>query len=337
MEAPAYSFLGNQLDSPLINAEGSINGTVKDEIVNRVKILSKTGIGAITLGSVTILPQAGNAARYGDPTYYHDPETGLTYNAMGLPNIGFDQAAVLITQLSEIAHDHGKPLFLSVSPSAESVEFGGDTIRQSELLVSRGIYLSEIDGLIYNGSCGNIFLETGERKSILGYDLKRMEDLVDKLTPIVRGYGKLGFKFPPYLSAEQLEIVPKLADLFNSSDVFSFVITSNTIPGHVALDKSGNPIMKVPGGIGSMSGPGAAKVGKQQLEMWRSLLKPEIEIGAELGIYDGRELGHRVHRLGASFGGGVSFLWQSENWGAAVTKMLGELAEYEDQLEVEEN
>ncbi len=88
----AYELVGVELESPLINAAGSINGSSAEKILQEVTLLADTAIGAVTAGSFTVPSQEGNEAKFGAPVYYHDPVTKKTYNSMGLPNIGEKQA-----------------------------------------------------------------------------------------------------------------------------------------------------------------------------------------------------------------------------------------------------
>src|SRR5688572_14450336 len=112
-----YELAGQRLDSPLINAAGSINGTNPYRLLNEVDALGRTGIGAITVGSFTVPPQPGNELTYGEPVYYHDAEAGKTYNSMGLPNIGLAAAVELAPEIIRRAHAAGKPVILSGSPT----------------------------------------------------------------------------------------------------------------------------------------------------------------------------------------------------------------------------
>ncbi len=67
-----YELSGYELESPLINAAGSVNGPDIERILHEVDVLASTGIGAITIGSFTVPRQEGNESKYGSPTYYHD-------------------------------------------------------------------------------------------------------------------------------------------------------------------------------------------------------------------------------------------------------------------------
>ena len=323
-----YELGGHELESPLINAAGSVNGTSPDLILREVTELAGTGIGAITVGSFTVPAQAGNEARFGAPVYYHDSATGATYNSMGLPNIGLAEATRLMPKIVAIAHERGKPVIANVSPTQPSAEIG-DTFEQTVQLVGT-LQGTGVDLIEVNTSCPNVVTTGGGRKPILGYDLEGMTRLVEQLEPLVEvGHTRIGVKLPPYLSEEELRIVPQLAQLFREHPVFEFIVTANTIPGQIPRGSTGEPILTVPGGAGGMSGATTREVGREQLRLWRAQMGSGIEVVSTLGVVDGRELAVR-RQLGATAAGGVTFLWEADSLGRAVTDMLTQWTEAEE-------
>src|SRR4051812_33463777 len=103
-----YQLVGQELKSPLINAAGSVNGTNPETIHREIELLSKTDLGAITYGSITIPFSEGNEAKFGPPTHHYDEFAGKMYNSKGLPNVGRDEALTLVPLLAKIVHDSGK-------------------------------------------------------------------------------------------------------------------------------------------------------------------------------------------------------------------------------------
>ena len=312
---------GHDLESPLLNAAGSINGTNRDSIIREVSELCETGIGGITVGSFTIPAQMGNEAKYGSPVYHYDAKTGATHNSMGLPNIGLTAAAALSAEIITRAHGAGKIAVLSGSPT-NAPEHGSSVdqaVRLAYELLATGADLVEL-----NVSCPNVVTEGGGRKPIMGYDAEAVAELVERLHTEVGETGRLGIKVPPYLSDEERLLIPQLADSIRGREVFRFLVASNTIPNQVARGDDGEPILSVPGGAGGMSGPATKEVGREQLRLWRPHL--DLEIVSALGVDSGQELHHR-RQLGAAAASGVTFLWESRNWKAAVTDMLTEFAE----------
>lgn len=333
MAQETYTLVGYNLESPLINAAGSINGTDPDRILKDVHTLSKTAIGAITFGSVTVPARAGNEAEFGAPVYYYDAAERKAYNSMGLPNIGRHGVRTLMPEILKRAHEYGKPVIVSGSPTVHPES--GDSIKQSVLLYDQ-LSSAEADLIEINTSCPNVVTEGGGRKPMLGYDLESMEELILELKIANGNRRGLGLKLPPYITDEQRAMVPDLAKMIVDSQTFSFIVTSNTIPGEVPRNKTtGEPILSVPGGAGGMSGPATKEVGRQQLKLWRDALAPyqaqlvsPIEIVSTLGVDSGEEIAVR-RSLGASAVGVVTMLWESSNWASTVSNVLGEFAETE--------
>jgi dihydroorotate dehydrogenase len=315
-----YELAGVELDSPLVNAAGSINGTNVETILREVELLADTGIGAITGGSFTVPAQEGNAAKFGEPVYYHDPVNGKTYNSMGLPNIGKDAAVELAPQV--ISRANGKPVIYSGSPT-NAPEHGSSVEQATRLaydFLETGVDLVEI-----NVSCPNVVTEGGGRKPIMGYDLETMQELISSLTEQVGEGQKLGVKLPPYLSDDERLVATDLAKILRASNVFRFIVTANTIPNQEPLNEQGEHILTVPGGKGGMSGSATKQTGREQLELWREQMGDSVDIVSTLGVDSGKELKTRL-QLGAVAAGGVTFLWESSNWKNAVTKVLFDFA-----------
>jgi dihydroorotate dehydrogenase len=325
MANPEYKLNGADIDSPLVNAAGSINGTSPENILREVDVLAATGIGAITVGSFTVPRQEGNVVAYGEPVYYHNPEKGLTYNSMGLPNIGLDEAVKMAHDIARHADAGGKRTIFSVSPTLPNEEIGGPS-EQAAKLAYRFFDEAVVEFVELNVSCPNVVTSDGSRKPMLGYDPEGMEELVETLRKeIGRPSGGFGIKVPPYLTEEQRALLPQVAGTILDSELFSYVTTSNTVPNQVPT-VDGKPILSVPGGAGGMSGPNTKEVGREQLQLWKGLVGDRLEIISTLGVDSGKELAVR-RELGAVAAGGVTFLWESRDWGATVTKMLSDYAE----------
>jgi dihydroorotate dehydrogenase len=332
--ASEYKLGGADLDSPLVNAAGSINGTSPENILHEVDELAATGIGAITVGSFTVPRQEGNVITYGEPVYYYDVKKGRTYNSMGLPNLGLDEAIKMAHEIVRHGDAGGKPVIFSVSPTLPSEEIGSPS-EQAAQLTYRFFDEAVVEFVELNVSCPNVVMEDGTRKPMLGYDPEGIATLIDAIRRGVgRPSGGLGIKVPPYLTDEQDQLMPEIATAIVDSKLFSFITTSNTIPNQVPKDRSsGKDILSVPNGAGGMSGPATKDIGREQLVKWKNLVGDRIEIISTLGVDSGQEIAQR-RRLGAVAAGGVTFLWENQNWGEAVTKMLSDYAEAIEQRHV---
>ncbi|MET0779651.1 MAG: hypothetical protein ABWY71_02340 [Candidatus Saccharimonadales bacterium] len=311
-----YTLAGHQLESPLVSTAGSINGVHPDMLLREVGELSETAIGAITIGSFTVPPREENEVTYGPPAYCYDAAAGRTYNSMGLPNIGIAAGAALAPEIVRVAHGKGKPVIYSCSPT--NAPEHGTSIDQAVNLV-RTFLATDVDLVELNVSCPNLVTKSGGRKPIIGYDLETMEELVERLDREVGDTGRLGLKLPPYMSGQEKLLVPQLAKMIQGGNAFRFLTTPNTIPDQIPLNALGQPLLTVPGGNAGMSGPATKETGREQLRLWRQYTDKEII--STLGVDSGKELACRL-QLGATAAGGVTFLWESRNWKAAVTDML---------------
>jgi dihydroorotate dehydrogenase len=323
----SYQIAGREMEAPIINGAGSISGINIAEMLEHARTLAASPIGGIKIGSFTLEPSVGNEAQYGYPVYYHNSNRGETYNSMGLPNVGIEEAIRIIPEFKAIAQQNNKPLIVSVSPSSigrESLE----SIDQIEAMTTPLINIG-VDLIVINTSCPNIVVAKGDRKPIMGYDGESMYDLLEMLERVYGREAGIGLKLPPYMTTEQQSMIPGLAQYILHCEAVEFIITANTIPNQVPRDETGNNILSVPNGMGGMSGPATSGIGREQLELWLNHLHSKKDVVSMLGINSGKELAWRVNR-GASAGGGVTFLWESDDWGSAVTNMLEEYIQYEE-------
>lgn len=306
-----YHLSDIKLESPFMNSAGSLHGTNTDFLLDKVRALSQTRIGAITLGSFTIPKREGNAATFGHPTYHYDLYTGRTYNSKGLPGPGLDRILELAPLFNQIAGD--KPLIYSGSTTFATPEIGEGPEQISRLAYDffdkARAKIVEVDA-----GCPHILATDGQRMPIVGYDYEVMDKLIDGLQNAIGTGQKIGIKLPPYLSIEQRKLVPKIAKRIRESGVFAYLATSNTIPDQVPLDERGAPILSVLGGKGGMSGPATKAIGQEQLCLWRQAMGPNFEIVSSLGVDSGEEIAVRL-RLGATAVAATSlFLQCIDNW-----------------------
>src|SRR5581483_9991877 len=98
-----------EVDSPFANAGGVIKHP------GEVEKIARTGVGWIEAGSFTLEPRPGNSPN-GETVYVHDPQTGSSWNSLGMPNKGMDEVEKEIPEMKRIAHAHNKPLVVNVAP-----------------------------------------------------------------------------------------------------------------------------------------------------------------------------------------------------------------------------
>lgn len=306
-----------EMESPLMNAGGVVK-TVED-----VRMMSKTGVGAVLAGSYTLESRVGNSPN-GETVYYHDPETGATYNALSIPNQGLKAAAKDLPEMIDITHDHGKPFILNLAPV--STDPIAEIISMSEVLERAGV--TGLDAIELNGSCPNIMSSDGGRHAILSHNPDLLGSVLDELSDIAASevpFDSLIVRVSPFLSREDALL---LARQLHESGVDA-VSAFNTFPGGKPLDIKGKPILQVPGGVGGQSG--ALTVGRAEFQTeW--LVDARNEIGATFeiigsnGVTDALSMKRRLN-IGASAVSSTTLFYEASRWGAAVDKILTDFSE----------
>jgi dihydroorotate dehydrogenase len=222
------------------------------------------------------------------------------------------------------AEEYGKPLIFSGSPTNDPENKYGNSADQAARLAYE-LLSTCVDMVEINVSCPNVVTEGGGRKPIMGYDLESLEEMQAAIKHMVGTGQALGIKMPPYITPEEKSLIPDIAELIRSENVFKYLVTANTIPNQIPVDVNRSAILSVPGGKGGMSGPSTKPQGREQLALWHTALGDSIDIVSTLGVDSGQELAMR-RRLGAVAAGGVTFLWESNNWGIAVEQVLQDYA-----------
>lgn len=326
---------GREVESPLMNAAGSINGTSEENIITEVKELAKTAIGAIKIGSITIPEQAGVGI------WEYDDTTKETHNYMGLPNLGKERALKLIPKLLSIAHEADKQLWVSVSP-VHNPKYGSSVEQATELVYS--FLETDVDKVEVNTACPHQEGEAGSLIPIMGYNVDAMRELAEDLSFSVgatqrnrlaakeppdlsqRHEDWLGIMVPDYLKEMKKPWLPEVAEIFKQSKVFSALVASNTIPNQ----------KQIGGRMASLSGfsDRVRIIGREQQNSWELKVGNDMEIISSLGVGSGREMAYRLRKTSAKIGTvaveGVSFLWRIDKmkfekamtWGERVTEML---------------
>lgn len=312
-----FTFLGEEIETPLYSAEGSINGVNKDEIFHLVSLLSNTSIGAISIGSITLERRLGHHDTYNSSVFQYVDETKRVYNSVGLSNLGLNNFLEILPELLSITNGKGKPLIISISSDPDNKMNSIKQVEELSARISESIMKNNgRASIVLNTSCPNL-----KNGIITGYNPEEVKSLIDVLE---KNSDLWGLKLPPYLSIEQSGIALEIAKIIQESKI-KYVITSNSIPSSLPRNSYGNPIFNIPGNRVGMSGPATSTQGRDQLRFWKKNLEG-IEIVSTLGVHNGMELNKRMN-LGAQMAGGVSFLWLSSDWRRAVNQMLRQYSE----------
>jgi len=294
---------------------GPAGGVVRT--IEEVAAMARTGAGWIEAGSYTLLARIGNGPN-GEVVYYHDFDSGETFNALGMPNRGMDVVETEIPEMVRIAHAHGnKKLVVNVAPVSEHPS--GEAVQ----LASRA-YAAGADAVLLNTGCPNVIKEGGERHQILSYSLPELRLTLDALKGVAERYRPIFVRLSPYSSVTQMTLAMQAV---RESGVVSAVFMPNTWPDERPATGQGEQILEVPGGLGGLSGPAMAIPAAEQTQwaveaLWRS----KIDVVSSSGIVTGKELERRLV-LGAVAGAGTTFYYESPDWQGDTDRLLHELAE----------
>lgn len=313
-----YKIAHLEIDSPFGNA----GGVVKD--LGDVEAMAKTGVGWIEAGSYTLDSKDGNGVN-GEVVYHHDPETGATYNSLGMPNKGMDVVEKEIPEMAQIAAAHGKPLVVNVAPISH------DPVSESLELVTRA-YEAGADGVLLNAGCPNVITEDGGRHEILSHNPEALSMVLYGLREVTQRFKPVFIRTSPQFDFDATATV--MEEVHMSSAV-SAVFTPNTIPNQKPVDKNGDPILQVTGNIGGLSGPIITPEAIKQTIWARSALmaarmlegSQNIDVVCSGGITDGRSLRQAIRTGRAAAGAGTTLFYESQDWKHDVDRLLREYVE----------
>jgi dihydroorotate dehydrogenase len=300
----------SDIESPWGNAGGVVR------TVEEAELMARTGVGWVEAGSYTRELRAGNGQN-GETVYWHNPETGETFNALGMPNKGMDVVETEIPEMARIVHARGsnKKLVVNVAPVSDR------PVGESVELVRRA-YVAGADAVLLNTGCPNVIEADGGRHQILSYSFPELEVTLSSLKGVVEKRHPIFVRLSPYESAA--EMIQAMQVVCNSG-VVSAVFLPNSWPERRPVDGQGEDILQVPGGLGGVSGPAMAIPAAMQTQ-WavESLWKCGIDVVSSSGIRTARELDRRL-ALGAVAGAGTTFYYESPDWQGDTDRLLHEL------------
>lgn len=295
------------IESPWGNAGGVVK-TIED-----VDQMAHTGVGWIEAGSYTLEPRVGNSPN-GELVYYHNPQTGATFNSLGMPNKGMEEVEKEIPEMATIAHAYNKKLVINVAPVSDK------PVGESVELVRRA-YQAGADAVLLNAGCPNVVTDGGGRHEILSHNASALQSVLSGLAGVIEQYK------PIFLRTSPMGDYGKASWVYGSipDGLVSAIFTPNTWGGNKPLDHNGEPVLQVPGGLGGKSGPATA--GQAQIQAnFASNLCPHIDVVRSGGITNASEL-KRALGSGALAGAGTTFYYESQNgWQDDTARLLTELA-----------
>lgn len=258
------NFGGLILEHSLMNAAGTC------KLTEQVHKLARSASAAVMVGSITFGPRLVNT---GDVFWQNDT---FSLNSLGLPNPGKDYYIHKLPEMVKIAHDFGKPIFVSVAGFSPE-EYG--------ILVEVAIQ-GGADAVELNLGCPNIW-DGGKQKRIACFDLKLMHEIL--FEEVSRRVGQnhiIGVKPSPFSDPIYLE---EFGCMLKGGFV-KFITAVNTFPNAFALDKSGKPRITPAGGLAGLAGSALKPIALGQIKQYRAILPEYVQIAGAGGCRSGQDI-----------------------------------------------
>lgn len=252
-----------ELQFPLMNAAGTCKS-----LEDVRKLAEQAEIGAVTVGSITLLPRDGNA---GDVFEVRD---GYSLNALGMPNRGAEYYTEVLPAMVDMAHAHGKPLIVSVAG------FTPDEYAKLAKIAFDG----GADAVKLNLGCPNV-RDGGQQHPIMSFSPPAIRATLTQVHDAVGVDRVVGLKCSPF--SNPLDLV-RVAEVVNDFPWVTYVATTNSFPNTVLLNPDGKPCLSTT--FGGLAGPAMKPIGLGQVMQWRKLLSPHIHVIGVGGVATGQDL-----------------------------------------------
>ncbi len=235
--------------------------------------LLKTPVTHIRIGSIREFPEKGNTGR----TYFYDPDTGESGNALGVPDaLAIAGYATLLPLMVAKAHAVGKKVVVSVHASSP----------EQYARIAKFAFECGVDEVELNLSCPNERL-VGGPKVIPCYDPEYTETVLRVAAKHCPGRG-----FEVKVSPIENEIIPELVRVFVRSNVVRSVVGINTVPNQTFTNPDGSHGLDYKGQdgkwyqTGGRAGKPIAAERRRVQEAFVRLLPDRIGFDAVGGIFD---------------------------------------------------
>ena len=242
----SVNLAGIELEHPLMNAAGTCK--TFEEVIQ----LSRSASSAIVVGSITLEARIGNA---------------------GFSNPGAAYYREYFPLMRSYAHDHGKPLFVSVAGFSPE-----EYVLLTELAFSGGADLLEL-----NLGCLTI-VHGVERMSPACFDSSLVRDILVRVERAVRSRIPVAVKISPFSNSSALA---EFARTIGGLEVVRVVTAINAPPNTFVFGQKGSPGITPHGGF---VGPALRPIGLRHVQWLRSLVPPRIQIVGVGGIVRGEDI-----------------------------------------------
>lgn len=293
-EAPGTAIAGVALEHPLLNAAGTAR------TLREVEGLARSAVAAVTVGSYTLAPRAGNAGEV------YAGGTGFSVNALGMPNRGIDALRSDLPAQAAAVHGAGMPIVVSVAGFAPE--------EYAELAVAADAGGADLVEL--NLGCPNVW-EGGRQHRIASFDPALVAACVGAARDAVAaGRGTpVGAKLSPLGDPV---LLGEVADAVAGGGA-RFVVASNTFPNGLALRADGGPRLDV--GYGGVSGAALRPIALGQVAQLRAALPAAVDVVGVGGVREGADL-RALLQAGACAVGAATAYWEAGESPAAFGDVL---------------
>jgi len=254
---------GIKLEYPLMNAAGTVK-TLED-----VKKIAPSSTAAIMIGSITVNARSGNEGNI----YWSSPDFSL--NSLGLPNPGSEYYKRHLREMVSIAHDSGKPLFVSIAGFTRM-----EYVILSNMALEQGADLVE-----WNLGCPNVW-DNNQQKGILSFYPDEIAELLRSAEYWLTG-APIAAKLSPISNPYQLL---EVARTLKRSQVAKVVTAVNCFPNAIALDDIGRPRTDPGNGLAGLGGKAMLGIGQGQVKQLRQYLPDLTQIIGVGGVSSGRHI-----------------------------------------------
>lgn len=304
----SFSIGGVKFEHPLMNG-GGVAKNLED-----VRQLAKMPVSAVTLGSITFHPKAGNEGNVFEPRH----ENGYALNSLGLPNPGMLETVKAIDLMIAAVVNAGKRLIVNVA-GFNPQEYGVI----ADAMVTNGAHMAEL-----NGGCPNIWGPDGKQKRIPSFDPEMIDRILTDVTQRLTEAAPIMLKLSPYSDPG---LLAEVAEVIASKPVVKAVVCSNTFPNALDLRTNGRPSIdspQVPDGLAGLSGGAMKPIALGQVRQFRRLLPDRIAIIGSGGVSSGRDMLDYLQAGAVAVQCTTAYLGNSHIFGKI-------LAEYVDHLNID--
>lgn len=276
---------GMTLEHPLMNAAGP------GKSLQDIQRIFRSAVSAPVLGSFTGTKRerTGNP----EPNEFHSSDGIFMLNSKGLPDPGliYYSRDDVYAELSDLMLRDPRPVILSMAPQNGLADM-------EDLLKLAHIW--SVQGLELNLSCPNVWDASGNQKQLACFNRRAIIESLSALADLLRRFEihdwPVGIKVSPYSDPMTLEwMAQTIIELSRHPGMPRlYVVTSNTFPNALALDRRGKSVISVK--YAGMSGPALKPIALGQTSMWAEALDrtgiPVVGVG---GIRTGQDVADYLH------------------------------------------